>query len=131
MDFLYYTGNAGALSTGEPHKKAIWTCGNCTKKSGSDHLMLHPFAADKADAKAQAAADPVDEHAEPHAGQPHVQLQYKEIAQHHPEGPHAHDAHQHGEFGVAAAAQGVGQRKAARPEEHTEHAEPPKLANEL
>ena len=44
---------------------------------------------------------------------PRVELQHKDIAQNNAEQPHAYDADRHGEFGIAAGAQGVGQRKAA------------------
>lgn len=54
-----------------------------------------------------------------------MELQHKDIAQKNTEQPHAYDADRHGEFGIAAGAQGVGQRKAAGPEKdagNVEHA---------
>ena len=69
--------------------------------------MVHPLVADKADHEEHAAADPVNEHTEPHAGQPHVELEHKDVAQNYAEQPHAENAHRHGVAGIAAAAQGV------------------------
>ena len=85
--------------------------------------MIHPLVADKADHEEHAAADPVNEHTEPHAGQPHVELEYKDVAQNYAEQPHAENGHRHGVAGIAAAAQGVGQRKAGGPADNAEQRE--------
>ena len=86
--------------------------------------MFHPLPTEEPHAEAQAAADPVDEHTEPDAGQAHVELQDENIAQNHAEQPHTDDADRHRVLGIAARAQGVGQGKARRPEEHAEQIEP-------
>ena len=69
--------------------------------------MLCPFPAQETQPEARAAADPVNKHAKPDAGQAHVEFQHKNVAQNHAEQPHADDAYRHGVLGVAAAAQGI------------------------
>ena len=66
------------------HRKAVPPIKRKTA-ANLNNLMLHPFSAVKPYPKADAAADPVYEHAEPDAGQAHVHLQHKEIAQNHAE----------------------------------------------
>ena len=74
----------------------------------SDHFLFQPFAADKADNKAEGAEHPVEVHSHPDAQQLAVEAEDHQVAEAHPEHPHRDDAHRHGEGCVAGGAEDVG-----------------------
>ena len=94
------------------------------RNNNSDHLLLHPPAADKADAEEQRAHGPIQEHAHPDEQQAAVELEHHQVAEGHPEHPHGDDADRHGKGGVSGGAQDVGQGEAGGPQDQRYDVEP-------